>query len=55
MPSIEEVKSWPLEREVFTLSYKFVAPNPVMMQPKETFHIEENFDFYVSPRKVIRY
>jgi hypothetical protein len=55
MPSIEEVKSWPLKRKAFTCSYTFVPPNPVMMQPKETFHIEKNFDFYVSPRKVIRY
>jgi hypothetical protein len=55
MPSNEEIKSWPLKREAFTCSYTFVPPNPVMMQPKETFHIEKNFDFYVSPRKVIRY
>ena len=44
-----------MEQEMFEVAYTFVPENPVFMQPKETFHFEKNTDYYVSPRKMIRF
>jgi hypothetical protein len=55
MPSFNEVKEWPLEQERFEVSFTFVPENPIFMQPKETYHFEKHVDYYVSPRKMIRY
>ena len=37
------------------MKYKHIPANPATMQPKQTFHEEVHQDFYVSPRKFIRY
>jgi hypothetical protein len=56
IPSIETIESnWPLEAKSFTYNHKNIPPEPHALQPKLTFHKETFIDYYVSPRKFIRY
>ena len=56
LPDIETIdNSWPLEFKTFSIDYQVAPFNPHPMQPKLTFHKEHNIDYYVSPRKFIRY
>ena len=56
IPDVEYIdKKWPLETNSFTYSHKNIPPEPHAMQPKLTYHDETFTDYYVSPRKFIRY
>ena len=55
-PSHDQIKTnWPLSEEAFQLKFVNVPENPLPMQPKRTNHQEYHTDYYVSPRKFIRY
>ena len=56
IPDVEWIdEKWPLEAKSFIYSHKNIPPDPHSMQPKLTFHDETFTDYYVSPRKFIRY
>ena len=56
LPSSSEIKdNWPLKEEAFQVNFANVPSNPHRMQPKRTTHEEFHTDYYVSPRKFIRY
>jgi hypothetical protein len=55
-PNQEQLKNWPISGGVaFVLKYRNIPSNPGAIVPKETEHEETHTDFYVSPRKFIRY
>jgi hypothetical protein len=53
IPKIEQ--EWPLYHEAFTLDFKNIPTFKPAIMPKVTNHLETNYDYYVSPRKIIRY
>lgn len=55
LPSESELETWPLEDQPFTVSFTHNIANPMPMCPKQTLHIEKHTDYYISPRKFIRY
>jgi hypothetical protein len=55
LPTEKELTAWPLTFDSFELDYKRRPEKIKPMQPKETKHIETYVDYYVSPRKFIRY
>lgn len=56
IPSVEMIDfSWPLEVNSFTYNHKNVPPEPHALQPRFTLHKQTFTDYYVSPRKFIRY
>ncbi len=56
IPDVETIEStWPLEAIAFKYNHKNIPPEPHALQPKVTFHNQTFTDYYVSPRKFIRY
>ena len=55
VPTESEFLAWPLQAKALELDYKRIPAVTKAMQPKETSHTEVFTDFYVSPRKFIRY
>ena len=51
----ENYKNWPLSSKAFAMKFKHFVTNPKPLQPKETQQEETHIDYYVSPRKFIRY
>ena len=55
-PSVNDIKDqWLLTHEAYIVQYANIPSNPHAMQPKKTTHQEYHNDYYVSPRKFIRY
>ena len=55
LPTEKEFSAWPISFDSFELDYKRVPAKLKPMQPKETKHLEKYTDYYVSPRKFMRY
>ena len=55
LPTEKEFSVWPISYDAFELDYKRRPDKLKPMQPAETKHLENYTDYYVSPRKFIRY
>ena len=54
--NMPDFKSWPLSKDVYTVNYAYVPKIRYnILQPKRTPFKEINIDYYVSPRKIVRY
>ena len=50
---IEE--TWPLSYSAFIFKYTQIPKVPLAFGPKECKQCETHIDYYISPRKIIRY
>lgn len=56
IPSIDEIKNeWPISNHAFIIGYHHIPKNPGALAPNKTKQIETHTDYYVSPRKLIRF
>ena len=54
-PSPQEFRNWPLSHKAYEITYRNIPKNPGFMKPKVMHQHEVHTDYYVSPRKFIRY
>ena len=56
LPSLDDYKNWPISHEkVVNFKCDHFHENPKPMQPKNTPSEETHTDYYVSPRKFVRF
>lgn len=55
LPTVDQFKNWPLSENQFSIRYTHYVKKPKPFAPKQTEQQEKFIDYYISPRKFIRY